>query len=81
MRFKNLMLNSAGTLLAAIAAPLGVLGAQAAVRVDVHTPETNTVWYADPFWIGVGVVAVLIIIVLAIAASRRGGETTTTVIR
>ncbi len=75
------MLSPAGALVAAIAAPFAMLGAQgSAVRVDVHTPESNTIWYADPFWIAVGGVALLIIIVLAVMASRRG-KTTTTILR
>ncbi|HEV8410601.1 MAG TPA: hypothetical protein VGQ30_08830 [Gemmatimonadaceae bacterium] len=52
------------------------------VKVDVSTPATHTVWYADPVWIGVGAVAVVLIIILAVAASRKGdGKSTTTVIR
>jgi formate-dependent nitrite reductase membrane component NrfD len=50
-------------------------------RVEVVTSESHTVWYADPFWIGVGVVAAIIILVLAIMAARSPGKTTTTVIR
>lgn len=58
------------------------LAAQAPVKVDVSIPASNTVWYADPFWIGVGAVAVLIILVLAVMASRSGEKkSTTTVIR
>jgi hypothetical protein len=81
MRFKNLLLNSAGAVLGSVAAPFAMLGGQGSpVRVDVHTPESNTIWYADPFWIAVGGVALLIIIVLAIMAARRG-KTTTTIVR
>lgn len=81
MGFKNVKLNSAGALAVAIAAPFAMLGSQGSpVRVDIHTPESNTIWYADPFWIAVGGVALLIIIVLAIMASRRG-KTTTTILR
>jgi formate-dependent nitrite reductase membrane component NrfD len=50
-------------------------------RVEVVTSESHTVWYADPFWIGVGVVTVIIILMLAIMPARRSGRTTTTVIR
>jgi hypothetical protein len=57
------------------------LAAQAPVKVDVSIPASNTVWYADPFWIGVGAVAVLIILVLAVMASRGEKKSTTTVIR
>jgi formate-dependent nitrite reductase membrane component NrfD len=81
MRFKNLLVTSAGALLTSLAAPFAILGGQgSAVRVDVHTPESNTIWYADPFWIAVGGVALLIILVLAVMASRRG-KTTTTIVR
>jgi formate-dependent nitrite reductase membrane component NrfD len=58
------------------------LASQDPVKVEVSTPATHTVWYADPMWIGIGAVAVLIIIVLAIMASRKSEpKTTTTVIR
>jgi formate-dependent nitrite reductase membrane component NrfD len=50
-------------------------------RVELVTSESHTVWYADPFWIGVGAVALVVIFVLAIMASRREPKTTTTVIR
>lgn len=52
----------------------------APVRVDVQTTESTTSWYADPFWLGVGGVAVLVVLVLAVMASR-SGKTTTTVVR
>jgi hypothetical protein len=58
------------------------LAAQAPLKVEVSTPATDTVWYTNPMWIGIGVVVVLIIIVLAIMASRSSeGKSTTTVIR
>jgi formate-dependent nitrite reductase membrane component NrfD len=50
-------------------------------RVEVVTSESHTIWYADPFWIGVGVVALVVILILAVMASRREPKTTTTVIR
>jgi formate-dependent nitrite reductase membrane component NrfD len=58
--------------------------AQAAqdVKVAVTTPATRTVWYADPFWLGVGAVAVILILLVAVAASKKGEtKSTTTVIR
>jgi formate-dependent nitrite reductase membrane component NrfD len=57
-----------------------VLPAQSQVKVDLTTSASHTIWYADPFWLTVGGIAVLIIIVLAIMASREK-KTTTTVIR
>jgi hypothetical protein len=46
------------------------------------TTETTTSWYADPIWIGVGLVALLVVILLIALASRRSdGGSTTTVIR
>jgi hypothetical protein len=67
----------------AMAAPLAMLqDPQAPIQVDVQTTETSTVWYADPLWIGVGVVAVILIVVLAVMAGRgRDSGSSTTVIR
>jgi hypothetical protein len=45
------------------------------------TTETTTSWYADPIWIGVGLVALLVVILLIVVASRRSGDSSTTVIR
>jgi hypothetical protein len=87
MRFFKTMLTSAGMLLAsaatAMAAPIALLqDPQAPVKVDVHTTETHTVWYADPIWIAVGAIVVLLIIVLAVLAGRgRDSGTSTTVIK
>ena len=44
------------------------------------TTETTTSWYADPVWIGVGVIALLVIVLLIVLANR-GGSDRTTVIR
>jgi len=79
MRFpKMLMALSTTVLLGGASAAL----AQDPVKVDVSVPASHTVWYADPFWIAVGAVAVLIVIVLAVMASRGSeGKSTTTVIR
>ena len=52
------------------------------VKVDVSTPATHTVWYADPVWLGAGAVAVVLIIVLMVMASKKSEtKSTTTVIR
>ena len=52
--------------------------AKGEVDVDVDLDSGGTVWYADPFWIAVGVIA-LVVIVLLVALAGRGGGTTTVV--
>lgn len=80
MRIHKLFMALSTTVLVG-SAPMA-LAAQEPVKVDVSVPASHTVWYADPFWIGVGAVAVLIILILAVMASRNGDKkTTTTVIR
>ena len=80
MRFRRMSMALGTTLL--LGSTRAVLAAQTPVRVEVSTPATRTVWYADPMWIGIGAVVLLIIIVLGFMASRnREGKTTTTVIR
>ena len=78
MRISKMSLACSAAVLLASAR---VAQAKQDVKVDVSTPATHTVWYADPFWITIGAVAVLLIIVLAVAASRSGSKSTTTVIR
>ena len=51
-----------------------------AIKVSVHTDESNTTWYTSPAALAIGGLVVLLIIVLAVMASRKKG-TTTTVIR
>ena len=51
-------------------------GGDVKLNVDI---KTDRVWYADPFWITLGVVALLVIVLIAVMASRGGG--TTTVVR
>ena len=51
-------------------------GGEVKLKVDV---TTDRVWYADPFWVTIGVVALLVIVLIAVMASRGGG--TTTVVR
>ena len=51
-------------------------GGDVKLNVDI---KTDRVWYADPFWITIGVVALLVIVLIAVMASRGGG--TTTVVR
>jgi hypothetical protein len=47
------------------------------VKVDINTTTTRS-WYADPFWVAIGVIA-LVVIVLLVAFAGRGGGTTTVV--
>ena len=47
------------------------------VKVDINTTTTHS-WYADPFWVAIGVIA-LVVIVLLVAFAGRGGGTTTVV--
>ena len=76
---KLLMVFSTTALLGG--APMA-LAAQEPVKVDVSVPASHTVWYADPFWLAVGGVAVVVILILAVMASKNGEKkTTTTVIR
>ena len=79
MRFPRMLMALSTTLL--LGSARAALAEQA-VKVELTTTESHTVWYTDPLWLGIGGVAVLIILVLAIMASRSGeGKTTTTVIR
>jgi len=80
MRFPRMLMGLSTTLL--LGSAPAALAAQVPVKVEVSTPATNTVWYTDPMWIGIGAVVILIIIVLAVMASRKSeGKSTTTVIR
>jgi lysylphosphatidylglycerol synthetase-like protein (DUF2156 family) len=83
MRFIKTLLASAGMLIATTATAMAAtLQDPAPVKVEVHTSETHTVWYADPMWLAIGGVVVLLIIVLAVMASRnRDSGSTTTVVR
>jgi len=79
MRFLNMSMVLSGAV--ALGDARATLGAQEPVKVAVSIPASHTVWYADPFWLGVGGVAVLVILILAVMASRKDGKSTTTVIR
>ena len=50
-----------------------------AIKVNVHTDETNSTWYTSPTALVIGGLVVLLIIVLAIMAGRGKGSTTTVV--
>ena len=43
------------------------------VNIDIN--EGGGDWWANPIWIGIGVVAVLLILVLVVMAARGGGTT------
>lgn len=47
--------------------------------VDVSVTTERTVWYADPVWITIGVLAAILVIGLIVAASRSGGGSTTVI--
>jgi len=80
MRFSKMSIALSATVLLGSAST--TLSAQEPVKVAVTIPASHTVWYADPFWLGVGGVAVLVILILAVMASRKGdSKSTTTVIR
>jgi hypothetical protein len=49
--------------------------------VTVQIEDGRTVWYLDPLWITVGLVAAGLVIALIVAASRSGGSGPTTVIK
>jgi hypothetical protein len=52
-------------------------GGEVKLKVDIND-NSGTVWYADPFWIAIGVIA-LVVVVLLVALATRGGGTTTVV--
>jgi hypothetical protein len=79
MRFTSRLI-ALGTTLALGSAH--ALAAQGSVKLEVSSPDGQTVWYTDPFWLGLGGVVILIVIVLAILASKNSSrKTTTTVVR
>lgn len=84
MRVIKMMLSSAGMLLAtvgtAMATPPALL--QDPVKIDVHTTESHTVWYASPMWMAIGAIVVVLFIMLAVMAMRgRDSGPSTTVIK
>lgn len=44
-----------------------------------RTETETTVWYADPFWIAVGVIGALVVLILIVLAARGGGGGTTVI--
>lgn len=74
------MMTAAGTLTPALAADAG--GAVVAMQqpgqyeVDINVAEGGGgAWWANPVWIGVGVVALILLVVIVALASRGGGTT------
>jgi hypothetical protein len=50
--------------------------AKGEVDVNVDLDTNGTTWYADPFWIAVGVIALVVVVLLVALAGRGGGGTT-----
>jgi len=53
-------------------------GLQGQVDIDITERTAGGGWWADPVWIGVGIVALVLLVVIVALATRGGG---TTVIR
>jgi hypothetical protein len=48
---------------------------QVDVDIDVNRGGGGTIWYLDPVWIGIGIVALLALIAIIAMAARGGGTT------
>lgn len=83
MRIQRLLASIAPSLALLLLSAQTAMAQDPPVKVEISTAPSTTVWYADPLWIGIGVVAVLFVIVLIVLASRGGGsgKSTTTVVR
>lgn len=81
MRIQRLLAGIASTFTLLLVTTQAALAQDPPLKVEVTTAPTTTVWYADPLWIGVGVVAALFVIVLIVLAARGGGKSSTTVVR
>jgi hypothetical protein len=46
------------------------------IDINVNTGRGGGRWYANPVWIGIGVLAVVVILLLVVMAARGGGGTT-----
>jgi hypothetical protein len=44
------------------------------VQVDVDM-DGGAAWYANPLWIGIGILALVILVLLVVTATRGGGTT------
>jgi hypothetical protein len=71
---------ASGGKLVGMNAPMSISAAQDVtkpdVKVDVDLSDDRTVWYADPFWIVIGVAVIGLFVVLVAISSRGGGGTT-----
>ena len=79
MRFLKTILTSFGLVLFSSTAAVAMMLQDPAIKVQVHTDETNTTWYTSPTALVIGGLVILLIIVLAISAGRSKGSTTTVV--
>lgn len=43
--------------------------------VDIDIAESSGDWWANPIWIGIGVIALLLLVVIIAMAARGGGTT------
>ncbi len=80
MRFIKTLLTSLSVVLLTSVNATAMALQDPAIKVDVHTDETNSTWYTSPTALVIGGLVVLLIIVLAIMAGR-GKRSTTTVVR
>lgn len=81
MRFIKTILTSVGMLLVTGATAMAATLQDPAIKVDVTTSDSNTVWYTNPVWLAIGGIVVLLIIVLAVMAARSRSGSSTTVVR
>jgi hypothetical protein len=79
MRFIKTLLTSLSVVLLTSVNATAMALQDPAIKVDVHTDETNSTWYTSPTALVIGGLVVLLIIVLAIMAGRGKGSTTTVV--
>jgi len=49
------------------------------IDINVNTGRGGGRWYANPVWIGIGVLGVVVILLLVVMAARGGGGGTTIV--
>ena len=43
--------------------------------VDIDVGQEGGAWYANPFWIGLGVVVLIVVVALIVMGTRGGGTT------
>ena len=79
MRFIKPLLTALGVVLLTSGNAMAMALQDPAIKVNVHTDESNSTWYTSPTALVIGGLVVLLIIVLAIMAGRGKGSTTTVV--